>query len=306
MAGPRLGRGAGRRRARTRRTSSRERLDRLPRRRRRARRRGHAYYCYCTPDELKARREAAEAAGRPWIVRPHVPRAVTGRASPRAKPADAARRAVSRARRADVVRGPRARPIDVRRTRTSRTSSSSAPTAIPPTISRSSWTTWTWRSRTSSAATITSRTRRSRCCCTRRWRAPVPPFAHVPLILGPDKKRLSKRHGATSVGEYEQQGYLPEAMVELPRAARLVAGRRPGGVHARGAGRALRARRHQRRQRRLQPREAGLVQPAAHHAACRAGEILARLAEAFEAAGLRIADIGPSERRPPRAGASIW
>ena len=42
--------------------------------------------------------------------------------------------------------------------------------------------------------------------------APVPQFAHVPLILGPDKKRLSKRHGATSVIEYARQGYLPEAM----------------------------------------------------------------------------------------------
>jgi glutamyl-tRNA synthetase len=39
-----------------------------------------------------------------------------------------------------------------------------------------------------------------------------PAFAHVPLIMGPDKKRLSKRHGATSVMEYEKQGYLPEAM----------------------------------------------------------------------------------------------
>lgn len=39
-----------------------------------------------------------------------------------------------------------------------------------------------------------------------------PVFAHVPLIMGPDKKRLSKRHGATSVMEYEKQGYLPEAM----------------------------------------------------------------------------------------------
>jgi glutamyl-tRNA synthetase len=45
--------------------------------------------------------------------------------------------------------------------------------------------------------------------------APVPAFAHVPLILGPDKKRLSKRHGATSVGEYRDQGYLPEAMVNF-------------------------------------------------------------------------------------------
>jgi glutamyl-tRNA synthetase len=45
--------------------------------------------------------------------------------------------------------------------------------------------------------------------------AEVPRFAHVPLILGPDKKRLSKRHGATSVMEYERQGYLPEAMVNF-------------------------------------------------------------------------------------------
>ena len=40
----------------------------------------------------------------------------------------------------------------------------------------------------------------------------APAFAHVPLIMGPDKQRLSKRHGATSVTEYEKQGYLPEAM----------------------------------------------------------------------------------------------
>jgi glutamyl-tRNA synthetase len=39
-----------------------------------------------------------------------------------------------------------------------------------------------------------------------------PAFAHVPLIMGADKQRLSKRHGATSVTEYEKQGYIPEAM----------------------------------------------------------------------------------------------
>jgi glutamyl-tRNA synthetase len=43
----------------------------------------------------------------------------------------------------------------------------------------------------------------------------TPRFAHVPLILGADKKRLSKRHGATSVMEYQRQGYLPEAMVNF-------------------------------------------------------------------------------------------
>ncbi|HEX4076549.1 MAG TPA: glutamate--tRNA ligase [Candidatus Acidoferrales bacterium] len=41
--------------------------------------------------------------------------------------------------------------------------------------------------------------------------APVPLFAHVPLILGPDRTRLSKRHGATSVGSYATEGFLPEA-----------------------------------------------------------------------------------------------
>jgi glutamyl-tRNA synthetase len=45
--------------------------------------------------------------------------------------------------------------------------------------------------------------------------AALPAFAHVPLIMGPDKKRLSKRHGATSVTEYERQGYIPEGMVNF-------------------------------------------------------------------------------------------
>jgi glutamyl-tRNA synthetase len=41
---------------------------------------------------------------------------------------------------------------------------------------------------------------------------PVPIFAHLPLILGEDKKRLSKRHGAASVGSYREEGFLPEAL----------------------------------------------------------------------------------------------
>jgi glutamyl-tRNA synthetase len=41
----------------------------------------------------------------------------------------------------------------------------------------------------------------------------VPLFAHVPIILGSDGGRLSKRHGATSLGQYREEGYLPEAMV---------------------------------------------------------------------------------------------
>ncbi|MCK4739022.1 MAG: glutamate--tRNA ligase [Deltaproteobacteria bacterium] len=41
----------------------------------------------------------------------------------------------------------------------------------------------------------------------------VPEFAHLPMILGPDKKRLSKRHGAESVTEYQEDGYLPHALI---------------------------------------------------------------------------------------------
>lgn len=42
---------------------------------------------------------------------------------------------------------------------------------------------------------------------------PMPYFAHVSLILAPDRSKLSKRHGATSVGQFREMGYLPQAMV---------------------------------------------------------------------------------------------
>jgi glutamyl-tRNA synthetase len=45
--------------------------------------------------------------------------------------------------------------------------------------------------------------------------AAVPIFAHVPLILGPDRTRLSKRHGATSVGSYRDEGFLSEAFANF-------------------------------------------------------------------------------------------
>jgi glutamyl-tRNA synthetase len=46
-----------------------------------------------------------------------------------------------------------------------------------------------------------------------RWQPPQ--FAHLPMILGPDKSKLSKRHGATAINEYQDQGYLPEAMINF-------------------------------------------------------------------------------------------
>jgi glutamyl-tRNA synthetase len=42
--------------------------------------------------------------------------------------------------------------------------------------------------------------------------APLPQFGHLPMILGPDGQKLSKRHGAVSVLQYDEDGYLPEAL----------------------------------------------------------------------------------------------
>ena len=45
------------------------------------------------------------------------------------------------------------------------------------------------------------------------WEPPL--FAHLPMILGPDKSKLSKRHGATALVEYRNRGYLPEAVLNF-------------------------------------------------------------------------------------------
>src|SRR5439155_20604899 len=55
--------------------------------------------------------------------------------------------------------------------------------------------------------------------------APLPVFGHVPMINGPDGKKLSKRHGATAVGDYQHMGILPAAM----RNSLALLGWSPGG-----------------------------------------------------------------------------
>ncbi len=44
---------------------------------------------------------------------------------------------------------------------------------------------------------------------------PTPIYAHLPLILAPDKSKLSKRHGSVAVSEYRKEGYLPEAIINM-------------------------------------------------------------------------------------------
>ena len=49
----------------------------------------------------------------------------------------------------------------------------------------------------------------------RFWEYPQPEFAHLPMILGADKKKLSKRHGAVSANAYRADGFLPEALLNF-------------------------------------------------------------------------------------------
>ena len=62
--------------------------------------------------------------------------------------------------------------------------------------------------------------------------ASPPAFAHLPLILGPDRQRLSKRHGATSVGAYREQGVLPEALLNFLALLGWTPPKAPGGEEA--------------------------------------------------------------------------
>ena len=233
---------------------------------------GHAYYCYCTPDELKAKRDAAERAGSGWQIRSHVLSSHRRRDRRARARSPAAGHPVQGARRADAFRRSGPRSDRVRVARTSKTSSCCARTASRPTSCRSS------SDDVEMAITHVVRgddhisNTPKQILLYRAIGADVPRFAHVPLILGPDKKRLSKRHGATSVMEYARQGYLPEAMMNFLALLGWSPGRalrekpRSGAVHAGRADRRVHARRHQRRQRRVQSRKARLVQPAAHHA----------------------------------------
>ena len=84
----------------------------------------------------------------------------------------------------------------------------------------------------------------------------VPTFGHLPLILGPDKKRLSKRYGATSVEEFRNEGILPQALYNFLALLGWSPGRRPGDHDPRGDDRRLLRRPPERLAGRVRPREA--------------------------------------------------
>jgi glutamyl-tRNA synthetase len=191
--------------------------ERLPRYRDAAEKlvaRGLAYYCYCRPEDLKARRESAQAAGETWTY---------DRACRRLTNDDVAAREAAGEPRAvrfnvpggqttvhDLVHGDIAfdhahlEDFVVLR-------SDGHPTYHLSVVVDDVEMEVTHVVRGDDHISNTPK----QVLLYEALDGPLPSFAHVPLILGPDKKRLSKRHGATSVGEYEAQGYLPEAMVNF-------------------------------------------------------------------------------------------
>jgi glutamyl-tRNA synthetase len=175
---------------------------------------GHAYYCYCTPESLKQRREAAAQAEENWSY---------DRTCLRLSPERVAELEASGAPRAirfkvppgrtgfdDLVHGPiefdHAVIEDFVVLRSDRHPTYHLSVVVDDVDMK-----MTHVVRGDDHISNTPK----QVLLYRALDAPVPAFAHVPLILGPDKKRLSKRHGATSVMEYQRQGYLADAMVNF-------------------------------------------------------------------------------------------
>ena len=178
---------------------------------------GHAYYCYCTPEELKARRDAAgtrDDGGSGWRYDRTCSRLTHDEIAARER--DGVPRAVrfrvpdgSMAFK-DLVHGSiefdGAHIEDFVIVR-----SDGHPTYHLSAVSDVVEMAITHVVRGDDHISNTPK----HILLYRALGVPVPQFAHVPLILGADRKRLSKRHGATSVMEYANQGYLPEAMVNF-------------------------------------------------------------------------------------------
>jgi glutamyl-tRNA synthetase len=175
---------------------------------------GRAYYCYCPPEELKAKREAAEAAGGAWRYDRTCCR-LTAEERAAKEQAGVARAVRFRVpdgvtRFDDLVHGPiefdggNLEDFVILR-------SDGHPTYQLSVVSDDVEMRITHVVRGDDHISNTPK----QILLYQALDAAVPAFAHVPLILGPDKKRLSKRHGATSVTEYARQGYLPEAMVNF-------------------------------------------------------------------------------------------
>ncbi len=176
--------------------------------------RGRAYYCYCSPDSLKEKRKQAEARGEPWAYdgtcRRLPPDQVTELERSRAPRAVRFQVPAGTTSIQDLVHGTiefdHAHIEDFVILR-----SDGHPTYHLSVVADDVEMMITHVVRGDDHISNTPK----QVLLYEALGAAPPAFAHVPLILGPDKKRLSKRHGATSVMEYQRAGYLPEAMVNF-------------------------------------------------------------------------------------------
>jgi glutamyl-tRNA synthetase len=173
-----------------------------------------AYYCYCKPEELKAKREAAERAGTVWTYdqtcRSVSPQEVTRREAAGEPRAIRFRVPTGQTTFTDLVHGEiRVAHANLEDFVVLR--SDGFPTYHLSVVVDDIEMAITHVVRGDDHISNTPK----QVLLYQALGARTPAFAHVPLILGPDKKRLSKRHGATSVGEYEKQGHLPEAMINF-------------------------------------------------------------------------------------------
>ena len=109
---------------------------------------------------------------------------------------------------------------------------------------------------------------------------PLPLYAHLPLLHGPDGKKLSKRHGAASVQELRDAGYLPEAVRNYLALLGWGAGDDATVLSTRGADRALHARARQPQPGALRRGQAALAERPVHPQAAGSPSWLRRL-EAF-------------------------
>jgi glutamyl-tRNA synthetase len=191
-----------------------ERLDRYRAMAERLVANGSAYYCYCTPEEINSKRDAAAAAGATWRYDRTCcalgADEIASRESRRMPRAIRVRVPSGQTTFDDLVHGPIAfdganiEDFVVLR-------SDGHPTYHLSVVADDVEMAITHVVRGDDHISNTPK----QILLYRAIGAPLPRFAHVPLILGQDKKRLSKRHGATSVMEYARLGYLPEAMVNF-------------------------------------------------------------------------------------------
>ena len=167
---------------------------------------GRAYHCYCTPEELDARREAAQARGETFRYDGRcrdLPRRPGAPAALRLRIPDAGTTVVPDLIHGDVTFD-RATLDDWILVR-----SDGTPTYNFCVVVDDVTTKITHVIRGNDHLSNTPK----QILCYEALGYAQPVFAHIPMILGPDRKRLSKRHGATSVLAFRDEGFLPEAMV---------------------------------------------------------------------------------------------